>query len=75
MSAYEFIEKLRSQGRYLFTVQEMEQALKLKKIAAINALHRLRKNKMVTSPARGFLSHNTTRIPSLRLLASGYVCP
>ena len=54
MSAYEFIEKLRSQGRYSFTTQEVEQALKLNKIAAINALHRLRKNKVVVSPARGF---------------------
>jgi predicted transcriptional regulator of viral defense system len=54
MSAYEFIEKLRSQGRYSFTVQEMEQVLQLNKIAAINALHRLRVNKMVISPARGF---------------------
>jgi len=54
MSAYEFIEKLRRQGRYSFTVQEMEQALKLKKIAAMNALYRLRENKMISSPARGF---------------------
>ncbi len=54
MSAYEFIEKLRSQGRYSFTIREIEQTLKLNKMAAINALHRLRKNKMVASPARGF---------------------
>lgn len=54
MNSYEFIEKLRSQGRYSFTVQEMAQVLGLTKIATINALRRLRQNKAVASPAKGF---------------------
>jgi predicted transcriptional regulator of viral defense system len=54
MKAHDFINKLRSQGRYFFTTQEAEKALALAKIATLNALRRLRLNKLVVSPARGF---------------------
>ncbi|MBA2654377.1 MAG: type IV toxin-antitoxin system AbiEi family antitoxin [Gammaproteobacteria bacterium] len=54
MKAQEFINDLRSQGRYFFTIKEAEKALALTKIATINAIRRLRLNKSVVSPARGF---------------------
>src|SRR5579862_4457377 len=54
MKALEFINKLRTQGRYFFTSEEAEQALSLNKIATINTLRRLRLNKLIVSPARGF---------------------
>ncbi len=54
MKTTEFINMLRSQGRYSFTITEAEKALELNKIATINALRRLRLKKMVVSPARGF---------------------
>ncbi len=54
MKAYHFISKLRSEGRYFFTIQEAEQALALAKVPTLNALRRLRLNNLVVSPARGF---------------------
>lgn len=54
MKANEFINELRSQGRYSFTIQEAEKALELTKMATINALRRLRLKTRVVSPARGF---------------------
>lgn len=54
MKAHEFINQLRSQGRYFFTTEEAQSALILTKIATLNALRRLRLNKLVVSPARGF---------------------
>ncbi|OGT41065.1 MAG: hypothetical protein A3F13_07350 [Gammaproteobacteria bacterium RIFCSPHIGHO2_12_FULL_40_19] len=54
MKTYEFINQLRRQGRYYFTIKEAEKSLALTKIATINALRRLRLNKLVISPARGF---------------------
>lgn len=54
MKAHDFINRLRSQGRYFFTFQEAEEALALTKAATLNALRRLRLNKLVVSPARGF---------------------
>jgi predicted transcriptional regulator of viral defense system len=52
--ANEFINQLRKQGRYFFTSEEAEKSLALTKIATLNALRRLRLNKIVASPARGF---------------------
>ncbi len=54
MRALEFIDKLRSEGHYFFTIHSAEKALGLTKIAALNALHRLKLNKTIVSPARGF---------------------
>ncbi len=54
MKAHEFINKLRSQGRYFFTSEEAANALALNKMATINALRRLRLNKQIVSTARGF---------------------
>src|SRR3990167_2417775 len=54
MRAREFINKLRSQGRYSFTTQAAAEALQLDKIPVLNALHRLKKNKLIVSPAKGF---------------------
>ncbi len=54
MKTYEFINMLRSQGRYYFTIIDAEKALELTKVATINALRRLRLKKAVVSPARGF---------------------
>jgi predicted transcriptional regulator of viral defense system len=54
MKALNFVNELRSQGRFSFTVAEAENTLGLKKIACLNALHRLKKDKGLVSPARGF---------------------
>lgn len=54
MKANELISQLRKQGRYFFTSEEAEKALGLSKIATLNALRRLRLNKTIVSPARGF---------------------
>lgn len=54
MKTTEFINMLRRQGRYSFTILEAEKALALNKIATINAIRRLRLKKMIVSPARGF---------------------
>ncbi len=52
VKAQEFIDYLRSQGKYSFTIQEAEKALALDKIQTLNALKRLKPN--IASPARGF---------------------
>lgn len=54
MKALNFINELRAQGRFSFTIAEAENALGLKKIACLNALYRLKKDKWLVSPARGF---------------------
>lgn len=54
MKSQEFIDKLRSSGRYCFTTQEAEQALNLNNIATLNALNRLKRKKLIVSPASGF---------------------
>jgi predicted transcriptional regulator of viral defense system len=54
MKSHEFINMLRSQGRYYFTITDADKALELTKIATINALRRLRLKNAVVSPARGF---------------------
>ncbi len=54
MRALEFIDKLRSEGRYFFAIHSAEKTLGLTKIATLNALHRLKLNKLIVSPARGF---------------------
>lgn len=54
MRAQEFINKLRSQGRYSFTTQAAAEALQLDRIPVLNALHRLKRNKLIVSPAKGF---------------------
>jgi len=54
MKTHEFINTLRSQGRYSFTITDAEKALELTKVATINALRRLRLKKEIASPARGF---------------------
>src|SRR5690348_2374661 len=65
MKAQEYINKLRSQGRYFFTSKEAEKSLSLSKIATINALRRLRLNKQIVSPARGFY---LILVPEYRIL-------
>ncbi len=52
MKAQAFIDHLRSQGRYSFTLCEAEQVLEVSKIATLNALKRLKPN--IVSPAKGF---------------------
>jgi predicted transcriptional regulator of viral defense system len=54
MKALEFINKLRSIGRYSFNTQEAMDALEVNKLATLNALKRLKENKLIVSPARGF---------------------
>lgn len=54
MKSQEFINDLRSKGRYCFTIEEAEKALALNKMATINALRRLHLKNSVVSPARGF---------------------
>lgn len=54
MKAQEFINQLRRQGRYSFTIAEAVEALELKKVPALNALRRLKQNKLIVSPAKGF---------------------
>ncbi|OGT61012.1 MAG: hypothetical protein A3E85_03560 [Gammaproteobacteria bacterium RIFCSPHIGHO2_12_FULL_45_12] len=54
MKANEFITKLRSQGRYSFSIQEINGALGLNMAATLNALRRLKMHKLVVSPAKGF---------------------
>ena len=54
MKSQEFINDLRSKGRYCFTIEEAEQALALNKMATINALRRLHLKSLIVSPARGF---------------------
>lgn len=54
MKANEFIAKLRAEGRYSFSSTEAEEALSLTKVPTLNALHRLKKNKLIVSPAKGF---------------------
>ena len=54
MKALNFINELRAQGRFSFTVSEAENALGLKKVSCLNALHRLKKDKWLVSHARGF---------------------
>ena len=54
MKANEFITKLRSQGRYSFSIQEINGALGLNMAATLNALRRLRMHKLIVSPAKGF---------------------
>ena len=54
MKAHEFINELRGQGRFSFTTGEAEKALVLEKVPCLNALHRLKKNNLIVSPAKGF---------------------
>lgn len=54
MNATDYINKLRSQGRFSFSIEEAQQVLGLEKIPCLNALHRLREHKLLASPARGF---------------------
>lgn len=54
MKLVEYITKLRSQGRYSFTIQEAVSALSSNMAQTLNALQRLRKHSLVVSPAKGF---------------------
>ena len=54
MKALTFINELRSQGRFSFTTADAEKALVLEKVPCLNALHRLKKNNLIVSPAKGF---------------------
>ena len=53
MKAQEFLNKLRGNGRYCFTLEEIEKSLMLTRIATLNALHRLMRDKTIVSPAKG----------------------
>ena len=54
MKAQTFINELRSQGRFSFTIADAEKALAIGKVTCLNALHRLKKNNLIVSPAKGF---------------------
>ncbi len=54
MKAPEFLNQLRSQGRWSFSIEEAENALQIDRITTLNALSRLKKNKLIVSPAKGF---------------------
>lgn len=54
MKIQEFIHDLLKKGRFSFTTQEAENALSLTSVATRNALLRLKQNKKIASPARGF---------------------
>lgn len=54
MKAQDFINKLRAQGRYSFTLAEAEKGLELATVPTLNALHRLKRRKLIVSPAKGF---------------------
>lgn len=54
MKAQTFINNLRSQGRFTFTIEDAENALELEKIPCLNALHRLKQSNQIASPAKGF---------------------
>ncbi len=54
MKAQTYINELRRQGRYSFTTTDAEKTLALEKVPCLNALHRLKKHKLIASPAKGF---------------------
>ena len=54
MKAPEFLNHLRSQGRWSFSIEEAENALQVDRVATLNALSRLKKNKLIVSPAKSF---------------------
>ena len=54
MKAEEFLNILQIKGRYSFTTEEAEKALGINRIATLNALYRLNKNKLIISPVNGF---------------------
>ncbi len=54
MAAKDLIEQLASRGRYCFTSAEARAALKVSPDATKLALHRLTRQKLIASPARGF---------------------
>lgn len=54
MKALTFINELLSQGRFYFTTEDAEKALDLEKVPCLNALHRLKKNNLIVSSAKGF---------------------
>lgn|SRR3990167_1053659 len=54
MRAQEFINGLRQQGRYSFTLEEAKTTFQKSLVAVKSALHRLKKRGMIISPARGF---------------------
>ncbi len=54
MNMQDFIANLRTQGRYSFTIAEIEATLQISKVAALNAIKRLKDKRQVVSPARGF---------------------
>lgn len=54
MKVQEFINKLRAEGRYSFALEEIQTSSRLAKISIPNALHRLKGNECIVSPAKGF---------------------
>jgi predicted transcriptional regulator of viral defense system len=54
MKTQEFLDNLRGDGRYSFTLEEAEKSLALSRIATLNALHRLKRSKAIVTPAKGF---------------------
>lgn len=54
MKIHDFINQCRANGQYTFTIQQAEKAFGLPKVQILNALHRLKQNKLIVSPAKGF---------------------
>jgi predicted transcriptional regulator of viral defense system len=54
MNAQEYLNTLRREGRYSFVIDDLEKELNLSDVAARNAIRRLKINKLVVSPAKGF---------------------
>ena len=73
MRATDYINQLRSQGRYSFSLREIEDSLGVSKIATLNALKRLRLKKMGVKPLQRFLFNRAARISNPGMLACGNV--
>jgi predicted transcriptional regulator of viral defense system len=54
MKINELLSYFRANGRYSFTIDEAEQQLDLSKIAALNAIHRIKQHGVIASPVNGF---------------------
>lgn len=54
MGAQEYLNNLQREGRYSFAIGALEQELQLSNVAARNTIRRLKINKLIVSPAKGF---------------------
>lgn len=74
-SAREYLENLAAAGRYHFDAAEAREALGVSPAATSSALHRLAKQGLITSPARGFYVIVPPEYRSLRCLPAEQFIP